>query len=308
MSGNEGGTSGPQFTGQRMVDALLGVLDLERIEEDIFRGRSVDGSPPRVFGGQVAAQSLIAAARTLPDVNERPVHSFHSYFIRAGDPNIPVVFQVDRIRDGRSFSVRRVLAVQNGKAIFALTASFQVPARGLDHGATMPVVAKPDECEPVVFTPHVRGEDDDPSTPHFLSAFDMRNVHSSRHSGEMFEDPTTGQPQIFDATWMRTAGALPEDPLIHTALIVFASDWGITDGVQSRHRYSGSNEMRQASLDHVMWFHHQVRADDWLLFRRVSPAASGGRGMGYGEMFDANGVHQVTIAQEAMIRLPQFRD
>jgi acyl-CoA thioesterase-2 len=123
--------SPPRFSGQQMVDALLDVLDLERIELDIFRGLSVQGSPPRVFGGQVAAQSLIAAARTLPGDDERPAHSFHSYFIRGGDPQIPVVFEVDRIRDGRSFSVRRVLAVQNGKAIFALTASFQVPARGL---------------------------------------------------------------------------------------------------------------------------------------------------------------------------------
>lgn len=297
----------PPYSGQRMVDALLDVLDLERIELDIFRGLSVDGSPPRVFGGQVAAQSLIAAARTLPQDDERPPHSFHSYFIRPGDPHTPVVFQVDRIRDGRSFSVRRVLAVQGGKAIFALTASFQTPARGVEHGTAMPDVPPPDECAPLVFEPHAQADDEDGSTPHFLSAFDMRAVHSSRASGDTIVDAATGQPQLFDASWFRTAGALPDDPLTHTAMVVFASDYGIVDGALSLHRIERTSRMRQASLDHVMWFHHPVRADDWLLFRRVSPAASGGRALGIGEIFDASGSHRITVAQEAMVRLPQYR-
>jgi len=291
-----------------MVDALLGVLDLERIELDIFRGLSVDGSPPRVFGGQVAAQSLIAAARTLPQDDDRPPHSFHSYFIRPGDPHVPVVFQVDRIRDGRSFSVRRVLAVQGGKAIFALTASFQTPARGVEHGVAMPDVPAPEDCVPVVFEPHAQADDEDGSTPHFLSAFEMRAVHSSRRSSDTIADEATGQPQLFDASWFRAAGALPQDPLIHTAMVVFASDYGIVDGALSLHRIERTARMRQASLDHVMWFHHPVRADEWMLYRRVSPAASGGRALGIGEILDAAGSHRITVAQEAMVRLPQYRD
>jgi acyl-CoA thioesterase-2 len=290
-----------------MVDALLDVLNLERIELDIFRGLSVDGSPPRVFGGQVAAQSLIAAARTLPREDNRPPHSFHSYFIRPGDPHVPVVFQVDRIRDGRSFSVRRVLAVQNGKGIFALTASFQSPSRGVEHGAAAPDVPPPDQCPPLVFEPHHPADDEDGSTPHFLSAFEMRMVSSSRRSRDAAVDEATGQPQLYDATWLRTAGTLPPDPLVHTAMVVFASDHGIVDGALSRHRLDRSEHMRQASLDHVMWFHHPVRADDWLLYRRVSPAASGGRALGIGEIFDAAGAHRITVAQEAMVRLPQYR-
>jgi acyl-CoA thioesterase-2 len=161
----------------------------------------------------------------------------------------------------------------------------------------------------MVLSPHIRGEEDDPNTPHFLSAFDIRTVHSSWRSGDTIVDPATGSPQLFDATWFRAAGSVPDDPLMHTALVVFASDFGITDGVQSRHKIEHRERgTRQASLDHVMWFHHQVRADDWLLYRRVSPAASGGRGLGIGEIFDATGFHRVTVAQEAMIRLPQFRD
>ena len=287
--------SGSTTEGQSVLDAMLEVLDLERLELDLFRGLSVQGSPPRVFGGQVAAQSLIAAARTVPE--GRPPNSLHSYFIRGGDPQVPVVFIVDRIRDGRSFSVRRVIAQQNGKAIFALTASFQTPARGLEHGTPPPDVPAPENCPPLIFRAPGSDEVQDPQEPHFLAAFEMRAAASSRSSA------------AGDATWIRADGVLPDDPLTHTAVVVFASDFGIVDGVLSRHKLRHrSAGMRQASLDHVMWFHHQVRADEWMLYRRTSPAASGGRGLGIGEISDRSGTHLVTVAQEAMFRLPEFLD
>lgn len=290
------GTEEYPTAGRAVVEHLLEVLDLERLELDLFRGLSVAGSPPRVFGGQVAAQSLIAAARTVPD--GRPPHSFHSYFIRAGDPMVPVVFSVDRVRDGRSFSVRRVIALQNGKGIFALTASFQAPARGLEHGTPMPDVPSPADSRP---DRRHRGEPalDEPS---FRDSFEMRVARSSRR-----REP--GSTQVEDATWFRTAAPLPEDPLIHTAMVVFASDFGIVDPVMSHHdRRHGEEGARIASLDHVMWFHHQVRADQWLLFNRASPNASGARGLAIGQIFDEAGVHRITVAQEAMFRLPEFLD
>jgi acyl-CoA thioesterase-2 len=315
MSMGSNRMTGSTDSGQEILDAMLDVLDLERLELDLFRGLSVQGSPPRVFGGQVAAQSLIAAARTVPD--GRPPHSLHSYFIRGGDPAIPVVFIVDRIRDGRSFSVRRVIGQQNGKAIFALTASFQVPARGLEHGTPAPIVPAPQDCPQMIFRAPGTDEEQDPGEPHFLAAFEMRVAQSSRRSSSAsgtagsIRTPTDGPPdhEPEDATWIRAAGVLPDDPLTHTAVVVFASDFGIVDGVLSHHRRRhGQRGMRQASLDHVMWFHHQVQADEWMLYRRVSPAASGGRGLGIGEIFDQSGVHRVTVAQEAMFRLPEFLD
>ncbi|MCW2603138.1 MAG: acyl-CoA thioesterase [Pseudonocardiales bacterium] len=282
--------------GKANVEHLLEVLDLERLELDLFRGLSVAGSPPRVFGGQVAAQSLIAAARTVPD--GRPPHSFHSYFIRAGDPMIPVVFSVDRVRDGRSFSVRRVIALQNGKGIFALTASFQTPARGLEHGTPMPPVPMPADSRP----DRRRRGDSDANEPSFRDSFEMRTSVSSRRR-------PAGSTEVADSTWFRTAAPLPADPLIHTAMVVFASDFGIMDPVMSHHsRGHGEEGARIASLDHVMWFHHQIRADEWMLFHRGSPNASGARGLAIGEIYNEAGQHCITVAQEAMFRLPEFMD
>ncbi len=287
--GDEYPTGGPAN-----VEHLLEVLDLERLELDLFRGLSVAGSPPRVFGGQVAAQSLIAAARTVPE--GRPPHSFHSYFIRAGDPMTPVVFSVDRVRDGRSFSVRRVIALQNGKGIFALTASFQAPARGLEHGTPRPDVPPPADSR----RDRRRGDADE-HEPSFRDSFEMRTARSSRRR-EAGDD-------VADATWFRAAGPLPADPLIHTAMVVFASDFGIMDPVMSHHdRGHGEEGARIASLDHVMWFHHQIRADEWMLFHRRSPNASGARGLAIGEIYDEAGRHCITVAQEAMFRLPEFMD
>ena len=288
--------SGYPTDGKANVEHLLEVLDRERLELDLFRGLSVAGSPPRVFGVQVAAQALIAAARTVPE--GRPPHSFHSYFIRAGDPMVPVVFSVDRVRDGRSFSVRRVIALQNGKGIFALTASFQTASRGLEHGTPLPSVPGPAESRP----DRRRRGDDDADEPSFRDSFEMRTAVSSRR-----RDPAS--TEVADSTWFRTAAPLPADPLIHTAMVVFASDFGIMDPVMSHHsRGHGEEGARIASLDHVMWFHHQIRADEWMLFHRGSPNASGARGLAIGEIYNEAGQHCITVAQEAMFRLPEFMD
>ena len=284
--------------GQAVVDGLVGLLDLEAIETDIFRGVSPKVSLQRVFGGQVAGQALVAAGRTV--AADRQVHSLHSYFIRAGDPAIPIIYNVERIRDGQSFSVRRVLAIQHGKPIFTLSASFQLPQGGIAHQAEMPRVPPPDSLP--TLTERYDGFDDLWAVMSQIpQAFDVRYVDDppwiQRGLG-----PRENQPHRI---WLKADGTLPDDPLMHVCAVTYASDMTLLDSVLVRHGLApGLDDIAMASLDHAMWFHRQFRADDWLLYESESPSASGGRGFATGRFYARDGRLVASVAQEGLIRLP----
>jgi acyl-CoA thioesterase-2 len=285
-------------TGQMVVDGLVRLLDLEPIEENIFRGISPKVSLQRVFGGQVAGQALIAAGRTVDA--DRRVHSLHSYFIRGGDPAIPIIYNVERIRDGDSFSVRRVVAIQHGKPIFTLSASFQLEQSGIDHQAEMPDVPDPESLPTLL--EHYQGFDQLAAFMHLIpQAFDVRYVDDppwiQRELG-----PRESQPHRI---WLRADGTLPDDPLLHVCAVTFASDMNLLDSVLIRHGLAARlDPISLASLDHAMWFHRQFRADEWFLYSSESPSASGGRGLATGRFFSHDGRHVVSVVQEGLVRLP----
>ena len=278
--------------GQAALDGLVALLDLERLELNLFRGVSPPHSPTRVFGGQVAGQALVAAGRTVePD---RSVHSLHAYFVRPGDPRIPIVYEVERIRDGRSFTTRRVLGVQRGETIFALSASFQLAQDGLEHTDPAPTgVPDPEDL------PDLGEWLRDART--FLSGvprpLDLRFVEPPFWSPR--RGPVTDAPVH---VWMRADGTLPDDPLLHVCLLTYASDLTLLGSVLVPHS-ARMDQVGLASLDHAMWFHHPFRADDWLLYESRSPSASGARGLGTGRFFTRDGRLVVTAVQEGMVRL-----
>jgi acyl-CoA thioesterase-2 len=282
--------------GQPVVDRLVALLDLERIEENIFRGVSPSESPIRVFGGQVAGQALIAAGRTVPA--ERRVHSMHAYFIRPGDPSIPIVYEVDRIRDGRSFTTRRATAIQRGKAIFALSASFQVDEPGIDHAEPMPDVPPPDGL--LTFAEQIAPLGELGRTRMRLPRpIDIRYVTTpawvTRESG-----PTEAGTRV----WMRADGRLPDDQLLHVCVLTYCSDMTLLDSVLARHGvYWGLDDVNGASLDHALWFHRPFRADEWVLYDCTSPTASGARGLATGRFFTQSGAHVATVVQEGLLRV-----
>jgi acyl-CoA thioesterase-2 len=283
-------------TGQAAVDGLVRLLDLEQIEYDIFRGVSIRTRWQRVFGGQVAGQALVAAGRTVPA--DRQVHSLHSYFVRPGDPSIPIVYEVDRVRDGRSFSTRRVIAVQHGETIFSLSASFQLAQDGIDHQSSMPDVADPETLPPLV-----NRYGDSPEAAAFYKAMpkpiDLRYV----------DDPpwlqhAKGAREGVSRVWMRADGTLPDDPLLHVCVLTYASDMTLLDSVLVRHGLApGLDDLSMASLDHAMWFERPFRADEWLLYSTKSPSASGGRGLATGRFYTRDGRQVVSVVQEGMIRV-----
>jgi acyl-CoA thioesterase II len=283
--------------GQAAVDDLVRLLDLEQIEVDIFRGVSPKVSMQRVFGGQVAGQALVAAGRTVePD---RPVHSLHAYFIRPGDPSVPIVYTVDRVRDGRSFTTRRVSAIQHGKAIFTLSASFHRPENGLDHQGTMPD-APPPESLPTIFE---RAQANQLPASHPMNKIarpvDLRHV----------EDPSwawSGAPRAPRAmVWQRADGTLPDEPaLLHVCVLTYASDMTLLDAVVRPHGVAmGTRELQVASLDHAMWFHRPFRADEWWLYESDSPSASDARGLAAGRIWSRDGRLLVTVMQEGLLRV-----
>ena len=284
------------LVGQQAVDALVKLLDLEQIEENIYRGVSPEDSWQRVFGGQVAGQALIAAGRTV--ASDRVVHSLHSYFIRPGDPSIPIVYEVDRVRDGRSFTVRRVIAMQRGKAIFSLSASFQLVQDGLDHQTEIPEAPAPETLR--TFDERLVTS---PTASEFYRSrprpIDVRYVDPppwERHGA----GPTTGWYRV----WMRADGRLPDDPLLHVCVLTFASDMTLLDSVLARHGLAHpADRIKMASLDHAMWFERPFRADEWLLYAMSSPSASGGRGLATGRFFTQDGCQVVSVVQEGMIRV-----
>lgn len=281
---------------QPVLDNLVALLDLERIEDDIYRGVSPETTSTRVFGGQVAGQALVAAGRTVAP--ERLVHSLHAYFIRAGDPRVPIVYEVDRVRDGRSFTTRRVTAVQHGKAIFALSASFQSPQDGVEHALAMPEVPAPEELAP--WPERIRGfEDRFGARATQPRPIDIRYVNDppwiARDSDERF---TRSQ------VWMRADGVLPHLPLLHVCVLAYASDMTLLDSVMSGHGLAmGLDKVLLASLDHAMWFHRPVRADEWVLYDTESPTASGSRGLATGRFFARDGTLVATVVQEGLLRV-----
>lgn len=290
-------------TGQAPLDAVLALLDVEPIEVNIFRGVSPDEERQRVFGGQVAGQALVAAARTVETKSDADqlgpqVHSLHAYFLRPGDPNVPILYLVDRIRDGRSFTTRRVVAIQHGLAIFNLSASFQVYEEGFTHGMPMPDVPPPEEVpdwrsqwEPVK---HLIGERFDRPR-----AIEQRYISGAPPTRARGTSTTDARQQV----WFRAAGTLPDDPLLHTCLLTYVSDMTLLDTALLPHGTSSLDEsVMMASLDHAMWFHGPFRADEWLLFDQETPAASGGRGLTRGEVFTREGTHVASVVQEGLIR------
>ncbi|MFI0353624.1 acyl-CoA thioesterase II [Actinomadura sp. 9N407] len=280
------------------LKALLDLLDLEQIENDIFRGRSPEERRQRVFGGQVAGQALVAAGRTVP-VN-RPVHSLHAYFIRPGDPLVPIVYTVDRVRDGRSFTTRRVLAVQHGKAIFTLSASFQIVEDGPTHQMAMPEVPAPESLPPAIerLAP-LFGER---AAAEFVQQrpFDIR--HATPLTFEAAKDPSLASPE--SKVWLKVDGELPDDPLLHVCLMTYASDMTLLDTVLLNHGLSwGDKRTMGASLDHAMWFHRPFRADDWLLYYQDTPFAGGARGLARGQVFTPGGDLVCSVMQEGLVRV-----
>jgi acyl-CoA thioesterase II len=282
--------------GQAVLDGLIQLLDLEQLEVNLFRGVSPPQSPTRVFGGQVAGQALVAAGRTVPA--ERAVHSLHAYFIRPGDPRVPIVYETERVRDGRSFATRRVLAIQHGEAIFALSASFQPAEEGLEHSEPPPSdVPAPDEL-PTIGERIARG-DSARRLAHAPRPIDMRFVEEP-----LWSPQRTGGTDGPMRVWMRADGSLPDDPLLHVCLLTYASDMTLLGSVVARHDVP-ADSLQMASLDHAMWFHRPFRADEWLLYTCYSPTASGARGLATGRFTTTDGRLVATAVQEGLVRLPR---
>ena len=279
------------------VTDLLGLLELERLEVDLYRGRQPDTTLQRVFGGQVAAQALRAACHTVEAA--RAVHSLHSYFLRPGDTAVPIVYDVERIRDGRSFSTRRVTARQHGKAIYYLTASFQLGERGLDHQDVAPEVAPPEDCPTLAAVVRTASGRQDRSWEREWAALDVRYAGDSRPGGKLAGSSRPARAQI----WLKVAGAVPPDPVISTCVLTYASDLTLLGVSLVPHGLLiGSGQVRAASVDHSMWFHRAFRADEWMLYDQHSPSASGGRGFALGRVFSRDGRLVASVAQEGLIR------
>jgi acyl-CoA thioesterase II len=284
-----------ELRGQPVLDRLVALLDLERIEENIFRGVSPAHSTVRVFGGQVAGQALVAAGRTVPA--ERKVHSLHAYFIRPGDPSVPIVYEVDRIRDGRSFTTRRATAIQHGKAIFALSASFQTPEPGVDHAEPMPDVPPPDDLPSRHETLREHADKLGPMAT-MPRPIDIRYVTQPPWERRGTAEAAGNQ------VWMRADGVLPADDLLHVCVLTYASDMTLLDSVLVRHGvYWGFDKVLGASLDHALWFHRPFRADEWFLYDSYSPSASSARGLATGRFFAQDGTLIATVVQEGLLRI-----
>jgi acyl-CoA thioesterase-2 len=293
-------TPGPELAadgmprGQAVLDDLVTLLDLEQLEVNLFRGVSPPQSPTRVFGGQVAGQALVAAGRTVPE--DREVHSLHAYFIRPGDPTVPIVYEAERVRDGRSFTTRRVLAIQHGEAIFSLSASFQLPQDGLEHTVPAPVdvpdpLTLPDLGERVLAGGGVSWMGKIPRP------LDIRFVDEP-----VWSDARTDASEGPVRVWMRADGTLGDDKLLHVCLLTYASDLHLLGSVLARH---DKQDVQMASLDHAMWFHRPFRADEWLLYTCYSPTASGSRGLATGRFTTADGTLVATTVQEGLVRVPR---
>ncbi len=275
------------------LDFLLTLLDLETIEVNTYRGQHPKEERQRTFGGQVAAQALMAAGRT---VERGRVHSLHSYFLRPGDPSTPILYEVDRIRDGRSFTTRRVVAIQHGRAIYNMQASFHTDEVSLEHQFPMPEVPGPETIERL--SVRVQNEFGD------IDEWFKRN-HPIDQSfiGELPWSPHRNR-EPRQRLWIRADGALPDDPLLHACVVTYASDMSLFDAILAPHavRWDDGTFMG-ASLDHCMWFHRDLKADQWLLYDTDSPIAHGGRGLARGFLFNQAGQLVVSMVQEGLTRV-----
>ena len=279
------------------VRELLDILDLEPLEVNLFRGRSPQAGWQRVYGGQVIGQALVAAVRTVDA--SRPPHSMHAYFLLPGDPKVPIIYEVDRIRDGKSFTTRRVVAIQHGRAIFSMSVSFHNDEPGLDFQVAMPDVPHPDALPSEA---EIR-QKILPQLPEAVRRYyererpiELRPVDFGRYAGKP-------QPDNRFNIWMRTTAKLPDDPSIHRCALAYASDMTILDTALLPHRRSiFDRDIMGASLDHALWFHRPFRADQWLLYSQDSPNSHGSRGFGRGLIFAADGTLVASAAQEGLLR------
>ncbi len=280
------------------VEELLEILDLEPLEHNLFRGHNPNTGWKRVFGGQVIAQALMAAQRTVDP--SRPVHSLHGYFMLGGDPKIPIIYEVDRIRDGGSFTTRRVVAIQHGHAIFSMSASFQREETGLNYQAPMPMQPDPE----TIVSDRERNKQLLENAPE-----NIRNYWQRERPIEML--PTSLDHYLSDKklvaeqyTWLRATGKIPNDRLIQSAVLAYASDMTLLDTSLYPHgKKVFDNDLQVASLDHSMWFHRPVDLNDWLLFAQDSPSSSGSRGLARGSLYTRSGELIASTAQEGLIRL-----
>ncbi|ALV26812.1 acyl-CoA thioesterase II [Pannonibacter phragmitetus] len=280
------------------INSLLSILDLEQLEHNLFRGRSPQAGWQRVYGGQVIGQALVAASRTV--VEERHIHSLHGYFLRPGDPAVPIIYDVDRIRDGGSFTTRRVVAIQHGQAIFSMSASFQTLEDGLEHQTGMPDVPMPEDLPSeqdlkekfLKVAPENVRRYWERERPIELRPVDLTHYFSEKKLA----------PQQY--VWVRATSPLPDETRIHQCVLAYASDMTLLDTSLFPHGKSVfSPQIQAASLDHSMWFHRPFRADDWLLYATDAPSSSGGRGMNRGLLYDRSGHLIASTAQEGLIRL-----
>jgi acyl-CoA thioesterase-2 len=284
-----------------MADAtveLLNLLNLEPLGQDAFKGRSPVTGWKRVFGGQVVAQALVAAARTVDD--SRPVHSLHGYFLRPGDPSKPIAYGVDRFRDGQSFTTRGVLARQNGEIIFSMSASFHRVETGMQHQLPMPKTIPPEKLVPDEELLRGRGSTIAPSMQNYLSR--DRPIELRPVDPESYVNPTAGTPARRDI-WFKAKSALPDDPVIHQSVFAYASDLTIIEtGLLPHGKTLFDSGLMMASLDHAIWYHKPFRADQWLLYSQDSPASSGARGYNRGLVFTRDGELVASVTQEALMR------
>ena len=283
---------------------MIETLDLQSAgnssrDEDLFIGPSQWMPHGRVFGGQVLAQSLVAASRT---IENRNVHSMHGYFLRPGNMELPITFSVDRLRDGRSFSTRRVQAFQSDVPIFSMIASFQEEDPGLEHQDDFPSGIPDPESLPSAAD--LIGDNPHPVAQYWAKArpFDMRHVDSPIYFS------VEGKPVAHQAVWLRALGPMPDDQSLHTAALAYASDYSILESIYRRHSIAWSHPgLKSASLDHAMWFHRPAKVDQWMLYVQESPSAQGGRGLAVGRIFNSRGELLATVAQEGMVRVPEMR-
>lgn len=284
------------------LESVLETLNLEMLDLDLFRGLSPQVGWQRVFGGQVIGQALVAATRTI--ANGAPAHSLHGYFLRPGDPSVPIIYQVERYRDGKSYAARRVVAIQHGQPIFTMAASFHLAEDGFDHQIDMPKVAMPDTL---------------PTEKQLLEQFsgqmpdNMKRYFTRDRPIELrptdpmhYLKPEMGRPPVQNV-WVRATRPLPDDRSIHQCVLAYASDMTLLDTSLVPHgRNLFDQRMVMASLDHALWFHREFRADEWLLYAQDSPSAAGGRGFNRGNIFTQDGTLVASVAQEGVIRRRRF--
>jgi acyl-CoA thioesterase II len=287
----------PDAGGGQPLDILLRLLDLERLERNLFRGFNRDIGSGRVFGGQVLAQALVAAGRT---VEGRRAHSLHGYFMLPGDVDVPIVYQVDRIRDGRSFTTRRVLAIQDGREIFSMLCSFQVEEGGIEHGVSLPDVPPPESLPRELDLVRAMAA----RIPEPLRGVYTQDRPIDFRPVDPVDPFAPERREAAKATWFRADGTMPDEPILHQAVLAYASDYGLLATALLPHRLSiMMRRVQAASLDHAVFFHRPFRVDDWLLYASDSPAAAGARGFTRGTLSTRDGTVVASTVQEGLLRL-----